>query len=86
MELKKRMKFIDPETNEVIELEEVDRIELNGTTYLLLAPLDNADDAFIYKIVNVEGEKYELTEVEDDAEFQAVVEAYDKSFEEEMNN
>lgn len=86
MELKKRMKFIDPETNEVVELEEVDRIELNGNTYLLLAPLDNAEDAYIYKIVNVEGEKYELTEVEDEKEFEAVVAEYDRLFEEEMKN
>ncbi|MGL4731856.1 MAG: DUF1292 domain-containing protein, partial [Clostridium sp.] len=79
-------KFIDPETNEVVELEEVDRIELNGNTYLLLAPLDNAEDAYIYKIVNVEGEKYELTEVEDEKEFEAVVAEYDRLFEEEMKN
>ncbi|GAA0115633.1 MULTISPECIES: DUF1292 domain-containing protein [Clostridium] len=85
MELKKRMKFIDPETKEVVELEEVDRIELNGNTYLLLAPLDNSDDAYIYKIVNMEGEKYELTEVEDEKEFEAVVAEYDRLFDEEMN-
>ncbi|WP_061996034.1 DUF1292 domain-containing protein [Clostridium sp. ATCC 25772] len=85
MELKKKMKFIDPETKEVVELEEVDRIELNGNTYLLLAPLDNSDDAYIYKIVNMEGEKYELTEVEDEKEFEAVVAEYDRLFDEEMN-
>mgnify|MGYP004444897883 CR=1 FL=1 len=85
MELKKRMKFIDPETKEVGELEEVDRIELNGNTYLLLAPLDNSDDAYIYKIVNMEGEKYELTEVEDEKEFEAVVAEYDRLFDEEKN-
>ncbi|ARC85012.1 hypothetical protein U732_1622 [Clostridium argentinense CDC 2741] len=84
MEDKKIITVLDAETNEKIELELVEEINLNDMRYVLLAPTDNDEDAYIYKIVNVDGkDTYEM--VENEEEFNAVVEEYDKLFDETMN-
>ncbi|WP_461614903.1 DUF1292 domain-containing protein [Clostridium sp. Marseille-QA1073] len=84
MEDKKIITVLDAETNEKIELELVEEINLNDMKYVLLAPTDNDEDAYIYKIVNVDGkDTYEM--VENEEEFNAVVEEYDKLFDETMN-
>ncbi|HCQ88780.1 MULTISPECIES: DUF1292 domain-containing protein [unclassified Clostridium] len=84
MEDKKIITVLDAETNEKIELELVEEIVLNDVKYVLLAPTDNDEDAYIYKIVNVDGkDTYEM--VENEEEFNAVVEEYDKLFDETMN-
>ncbi|WP_454054097.1 DUF1292 domain-containing protein [Clostridium sp. Marseille-Q7071] len=84
MEDKKIITVLDAETNEKIELELVEEIILNDVKYVLLAPTDNDEDAYIYKIVNVDGkDTYEM--VENEEEFNAVVEEYDKLFDETMN-
>jgi hypothetical protein len=84
MEDKKIITVLDAETNEKIELELVEEINLNDMRYVLLAPTDNDEDAYIYKIVNVDGkDTYEM--VDDEEEFNAVVEEYDKLFDETMN-
>lgn len=84
MEDKKIITVLDAETNEKIELELVEEINLNDMRYVLLAPTDNDEDAYIYKIVNVDGkDTYEMVESEE--EFNAVVEEYDKLFDETMN-
>lgn len=84
MEDKKIITVLDAETNEKIELELVEEINLNDMKYALLAPTDNDEDAYIYKIVNVDGkDTYEM--VENEEEFNAVVEEYDKLFDETMN-
>ena len=68
MEQKNIMKFMDEDGNE-IELEVVERINIEKKEYLLLAPLDEDSDE----------EEYNL--VEDDEEFNRVKDAYDKLFE-----
>lgn len=84
MEDKKIITVLDAETNEKIELELVEEINLNDMRYVLLAPTDNDEDAYIYKIVNVDSkDTYEMVESEE--EFNAVVEEYDKLFDETMN-
>ncbi len=84
MEDKKIITVLDAETNEKIELELVEEINLNDMRYVLLAPTDNDEDAYIYKIVNVDGkDTYEM--VENEEEFNAVVEEYDKLFDETMS-
>ncbi|GAA0120853.1 MAG: DUF1292 domain-containing protein [Clostridium argentinense] len=84
MEDKKIITVLDAETNEKVELELVEEINLNDTKYVLLAPVDNEEDAYIYKIVNVDGkDTYEM--VDNEEEFNAVVAEYDKLFDETIN-
>lgn len=85
MEDKKIIKVKDQETDEVIELEVIEEINLNDTRYILLAPMDNEEDAYIYKIENVDGKDAYLM-VESEEEFNAVVAEYDRLFEEVIND
>jgi len=75
----------DPETNEKVELEIIEEIIVNGQNYALLAPLDNDDEAFVYKVVG-EGNDASYEMVEDEEEFNLVVEEYDRLFDEEIDN
>lgn len=73
----------DAETMEKVELEIVEDLTIDGNHYVILAPLDEEEDAYIYKVIG-EGEKASYEMVEDDEEFNKVVAEYDKIFEEEM--
>lgn len=75
----------DPDTNEKVELEIVEELVVNGENYALLAPLDNDDEAFVYKISG-EGTDASYEMVEDEDEFNMVVEEYDRLFDEEIDN
>jgi len=75
----------DPDTNEKVELEIIEEIIVNGQNYALLAPLDNDDEAFVYKVVG-EGNDASYEMVEDEEEFNLVVEEYDRLFDEEIDN
>ena len=70
------------ENGQVEEFELVETIELDGSKYALLAPIGDEDDAYVYKIVDIEG-KEEYFPVEDDAEFERVMEEYESYFDEE---
>ncbi len=73
----------DAETNEKVELEIVEDLTIDGNHYVILAPLEEDDDAYIYKVVG-EGEKASYEMVEDEEEFNKVVAEYDKIFDDEM--
>jgi len=75
----------DPDTNEKLELEIIEEITVNGQNYALLAPLDNDDEAFVYKVIG-EGNDASYEMVEDEEEFNTVVEEYDRLFDEEIDN
>jgi len=81
MEEKEIMKFRD-EDGEVIELEIVEKLLIDNDNYLILAPLDDEDDAYVYKVVE-ENDSIRYIEVEDDNEFNRVLEKYTSLFEEE---
>lgn len=83
MEEMNTIKLVDADSNEVIELEVVEDLTIDGNHYLILASLEEDDDAFIYKVVG-EGEKATYEAVEDEDEFNKVVAEYDRIFEAEM--
>lgn len=83
MEEMNTIKLVDADSNEVIELEVVEDLTIDGNHYLILASLEEDDDAFIYKVVG-EGEKAAYEAVEDEDEFNKVVAEYDRIFEAEM--
>ena len=68
------------EDGEKVDLELIETVIVKGKKYILLAPVGNEDDAYVYKVVvNSEG-KDELIAVEDDKELSLVMKEYEKTF------
>lgn len=81
MEDKKIVTLADEE-GQSMDLEVVEIIEMDEGKYALLAPIGEEEDAYVYKVVEVEG-KEEYIVVEDDDEFERVLEEYNSYFDEE---
>ena len=54
-----------------------------GKEYIALIPDDGTDDVYIYGYKEVGEDEFELVDIEDDAEFEAVVAEFDKIMMEE---
>ena len=68
------------EDGEKVDLELIETVVVKGKKYILLAPVGNEDDAYVYKVVvNSEG-KDELIAIEDDKELSLVMKEYEKTF------
>lgn len=80
MEENKIISMMD-EDGEKVDFELVEIIELDENRYALLAPIGDEEDAFVYKITIVD-EKEEYTAVEDEEEFERVLEEYESTFDE----
>ena len=80
MEENKVITMLD-EDGEKVDFELIEIIELDENKYALLAPIGEEDDAFVYKIEMVE-DKEQYIAVEDEEEFERVLEEYDSTFEE----
>lgn len=77
----KKVKLVDEDGQEV-EFVVVDYIELEDQKYALLAPEGDEEDAYVYKVVD-NGVEEEYVPVEDDDEFEQVLEEYESQFDEE---
>ncbi|MBU3189850.1 DUF1292 domain-containing protein [Clostridium bowmanii] len=80
MEENKIISMMD-EDGEKVDFELVEIIELDENKYALLAPIGEEEDAFVYKIETVEG-KDQYIAVEDEEEFERVLEEYESTFDE----
>jgi uncharacterized protein YrzB (UPF0473 family) len=80
MEENKIISMID-EDGEKVDFELVEIIELEEIRYALLAPIGDEEDAFVYKIETVEG-KEQYIAVEEEEEFERVLEEYESTFDE----
>ena len=80
MEENKIITMLD-EDGEKIDFELIEIIELDENKYALLAPIGEEDDAFVYKIEVIDG-KEQYIAVDDEEEFERVLEEYDSNFEE----
>ena len=68
------------EDGEKVDLELIETVVVKGKKYILLAPVGNEDDAYVYKVVvNSEGND-ELIAIEDDKELSLVMKEYEKTF------
>jgi uncharacterized protein YrzB (UPF0473 family) len=81
MEENKIITMID-EDGEKVDFELIEIIELDENKYALLAPIGDEDDAYVYKIEEVDG-KPQYIAVEDEEEFERVLEEYESTFDEE---
>lgn len=66
-----------------IECEIMGVFDYNGKEYIALIPDDGTDDVYIYGYKEVGEDEFELVDIEDDAEFEAVVAEFDKIMMEE---
>ena len=80
MEENKIISMMD-EDGEKVDFELIEIIELDENKYALLAPIGDEEDAFVYKIETVDG-KEQYIAVEDEEEFERVLEEYESTFDE----
>lgn len=80
MEENKIITMVD-EDGEKVDFELVEIIELEENKYALLAPVGNEEDAYVYKIEVLDG-KEQYIAVEDEEEFERVLEEYESTFDE----
>ncbi|MBQ4650483.1 MAG: DUF1292 domain-containing protein [Firmicutes bacterium] len=66
-----------------VECEIMGVFDYNGKEYIALIPDDDTDDVYLYGYKEVGEEEFELVDIEDDAEFEAVVAEFDKIMMEE---
>ena len=81
MEENKIITMLD-EDAEKVDFELVEIIELDENKYALLAPIGDEEDAYVYKIEMLDG-KEQYIAVEDEEEFERVLEEYESTFDEE---
>ena len=66
-----------------VEAEIMGIFEVEGKEYIALIPDDDSDDVYLYGYKEVSDEEFELIDIEDDDEFNKVVEEFDKLTEED---
>lgn len=71
------------EDGQDVECEIMGVFDYNGKEYIALIPLDGTDDVYIYGYQEVGDDEFEILEIEDDAEFEAVVAEFDKIMDEQ---
>ena len=73
-----KIKFTDPQTNEVVEFAVEEETTLNGTRYLLVSEGEESGDceAYILKEVSTKDEEVLYQMVEDDVEFRLLLRCF----------
>ena len=60
-----------------IETEIMGTFEVDGKEYIALIPDDDSDDVYLYGYAEVDDKEFELIDIEDDEEFEKVVQEFD---------
>lgn len=68
---------------EEVECEIMGVFDFNGKEYIALIPDDGTDDVYIYGYKEVGGDEFEIVDIDDDAEFEAVAAEFDKIMDEQ---
>ena len=63
---------------EEVECEIMGVFDFNGKEYIALIPDDGTDDVYIYGYKEIGEEEFEIVDIDDDAEFEAVAADFDK--------
>ena len=82
-----KVKFTDPETQEVVEFVVEEETQLNGTKYLLVSEdaEDGTVDAYILKEVVDQNDEVLYEVVEDEVEFMALAKVFTELTDEETD-
>uniref|UniRef100_UPI00405605BD DUF1292 domain-containing protein n=1 Tax=Agathobacter sp. TaxID=2021311 RepID=UPI00405605BD len=80
-----KVKFTDPETDEIVEFNVEDETQLNGIKYLLVSEdtQDGTWDAYILKEIINENDEVLYEVVEDEVEFMALAKVFTELSDEE---
>ena len=80
-----KIKFTDPQTEEVVEFAVEEETQLNGIKYLLVSDGNETGDseAYILKEVKTQDEEVLYEMVEDDVEFSAIAKVFAELADEE---
>ena len=68
---------------EEVECEIMGVFDFIGKEYIALIPDDGTDDVYIYGYKEIGEEEFEIVDIEDDAEFEAVAAEFDKIMDEQ---
>ena len=68
---------------EEVECEIMGVFDFNGKEYIALIPDDGTDDVYIYGYKEVGEDEFEIVDIDDDAEFEAVAAEIDKIMDEQ---
>ena len=68
---------------EEVECENMGVFDFNGKEYIALIPDDGTDDVYIYGYKEVGEDEFEIVDIDDDAEFEAVAAEFDKIMDEQ---
>ena len=68
---------------EEVECEIMGVFDFNGKEYIALIPDDGTDDVYIYGYKEIGEEEFEIVDIEDDAEYEAVAAEFDKIMDEQ---
>ena len=68
---------------EEVECEIMGVFDFNGKEYIALIPDDGTDDVYIYGYKEIGEAEFEIVDIEDDAEFEAVAAEFDKIMDEQ---
>ena len=60
-----------------VETEIMGTFEVGGKEYIALIPDDDSDDVYLYGYAEVNDKEFELLDIEDDEEFERVVQEFD---------
>ena len=68
---------------EEVECEIMGVFDFNGKEYIALIPDDGTDDVYIYGYKEVGEDEFEIVDIDDDAEFEAVAAEFGKIMDEQ---
>mgnify|MGYP002773246822 FL=1 len=68
---------------EEVECEIMGVFDFNGKEYIALIPDDGTDDVYIYGYKEVGEDEFEIVDIDNDAEFEAVAAEFDKIMDEQ---
>ena len=74
---------LDFDEGEEVECEIMGVFDFNGKEYIALIPDDGTDDVYIYGYKEVGEDEFEIVDIDDDAEFEAVAAEFDKIMDEQ---
>lgn len=78
----KKIVTLEIEEGKKVDYEVVEIIEIEDNKYAFLAEVGDEEDAYVFKLIEKDGqEEYEI--IDDDDEFERVVEEYESYFDEE---
>lgn len=66
------------EDGQEVECEIMGIFDLDDKEYIALIPDDDSDDIYLYGYKEISDEEFELLDIEDDDEFEKVVEEFDR--------